>query len=105
MFALGYGWLIVPATIISYGAGWGWNGLFIFGTVRNFPNHAGYATGTVQAGAYIGSVLGPLAFGFVVERTGYQLAWELAAISGFAAALAVWIARRLVISSQPDAVG
>lgn len=105
MFAIGYGWLIIPATVISYGAGWGWNGLFIFGVVRNFTKHAGYATGTVQAGAYIGSVLGPLAFGFAVEQAGYRLAWGLAALSGFLAAFAVGIARRLVLSDQPGAVG
>lgn len=105
MFAVGYGWLIIPATVIGYGAGWGWNGLFIFGVVRNFTKFAGYATGTVQAGAYIGSVLGPLAFGFIVEEAGYRLAWGLAALSGFLAAFAVGIARRLVISDQPGAVG
>ena len=105
MFATGFGWLIVPATVISYGAGWGWNGLFIFGVVRNFTKYAGYATGTVQAGAYIGSVLGPLAFGFVVEQAGYRLAWGLAALSGFFAAFAISIARRLVTSDQPGAVG
>ena len=105
MFSAGYTWLIIPATVICYGAGWGWNGLFIFAVVRNFTKHAGYATGTVQSGAYIGSVLGPLAFGFVVERFGYQFAWALAAGSAFLAALAVEIARHLIISSQADVVG
>ena len=105
MFAIGNGWLIVPATVIGYGAGWGWNGLFIFGVVRNFTKYAGYATGTVQAGAYIGSVLGPLAFGFTVEQAGYRLAWGLAGLSGFLAAFAVGLARRLVVSDQPGAVG
>lgn len=105
MFALGYGWLIVPATIISYGAGWGWNGLFIFAIVRNFTKYAGYATGTIQSGSYVGSVLGPLGFGFVVEKAGYSLAWSLAAVCAVGAAVAVFIARRLVLLTQPDAVG
>ena len=105
MFVLGYGWLIIPATVVSYGAGWGWNGLFIFAVVRNFTKFAGYATGIVQSGAYIGSVIGPLGFGFAVERVGYPFAWTLAALSAFAAAIAVGIARRLVLSREPGAVG
>ncbi len=105
MFSTTDSWMIIPATVICYGAGWGWNGLFIFGIVRNFPRHAGYATGTVQSGAYIGSVLGPLAFGFIVEAHGYQMAWILAASAAVCAALAVWIARRSIIASQPEAVG
>ncbi|TAN20428.1 MAG: MFS transporter [Actinomycetota bacterium] len=105
MFVLGYGWLIIPATVVSYGAGWGWNGLFIFAVVRNFTKFAGYATGTVQSGAYIGSVIGPLGFGFAVEKAGYPFAWSLAALSAFAAAIAVAIARRLVLSREPGAVG
>ena len=69
------------------------------------PRHAGYATGTVQSGAYVGSVLGPLAFGFVVDNAGYPVAWAIAAFSAFLAAIAVWFARRLVMASQPGAVG
>lgn len=86
MSVLGYGWLIIPALIVSYGAGWGWNGSFIFGAVRNFTKYAGYATGTVQSGAYVGSVLGPLAFGLVVEHAGYSAAWTMAVCLPLAAA-------------------
>lgn len=105
MFATGYGWIIIPATIISYGAGWGWNGLFIFGVVRNFTRYAGYATGTVQSGAYVGSVLGPLVFGLVVERLGYPAAWTFGACSALAAAGAIAVARRMIIKVRPGAVG
>lgn len=105
MLMLGYGWLIIPAIIISYGAGWGWNGLFIFGVVRNFTKYAGYATGTVQSGAYVGSVLGPLAFGIVVEKAGYSAAWTMAMFFSIAAAGAIIIGRRLTMSRDPLAVG
>lgn len=105
MFVLGYAWLIIPAIIISYGAGWGWNGLFIFGVVRNFTKYAGYATGTVQSGAYVGSVLGPLAFGIVVEKAGYSAAWTMAMLFSIAAAGAIVIGRRLTIANDPMAVG
>lgn len=104
-FVVGLRWLIVPATVISYVAGWGWNGLFIFAVVRNFTRFAGYATGTVQSGAYIGSVLGPLAFGFIVESAGYSVAWTFAAASAFGAALSIALARKMIMSSQSQAVG
>lgn len=105
MLMLGYGWLVVPAIIISYGAGWGWNGLFIFGVVRNFTKFAGYATGTVQSGAYVGSVLGPLAFGIVVEKASYSAAWAMALCCSLAASGAILIGRRLTMSRDPMAVG
>lgn len=105
MLVLGYGWLVIPGIIVSYGAAWGWNGLFIFGVVRNFTKYAGYATGTVQSGAYVGSVLGPLSFGIVVEHAGYSAAWAMAVCFSLAAVGAIIIGRRLTIASEPGAVG
>lgn len=105
MLVFGFGWLIIPGIIVSYGAAWGWNGLFIFGVVRNFPRYAGYATGTVQSGAYVGSVLGPLSFGVVVEHAGYSAAWTMAGCLSLAAVGAILIGRRLTLSSEPGAVG
>lgn len=99
MLMSGIGWLIIPATIISYGAGWGWNGLFNFAVVWNYPRSAGYATGITQSGAYVGSVFGPLLFGFIVDRSGYTLAWTSAAIEVLAASLAMIIARRMIIAA------
>lgn len=97
MLMLGYGWLIVPATIISYGAGWGWNGLFNFAVVWNYPKSAGFATGITQSGAYVGSVIGPLVFGLLVDRSGYPLAWLSAAIAAFGAAVSMLVARHMIL--------
>ncbi|NNN19834.1 MAG: MFS transporter [Acidimicrobiaceae bacterium] len=96
LLMLGYPWLIIPATIISYGAGWGWNGLFNFAVVWSYPRSAGHATGITQSGAYMGSVLGPLVFGFIVDRSGYQLAWSTAALEAILASLAMLIAQGMM---------
>lgn len=99
MLMSGVGWLIIPATMISYGAGWGWNGLFNFAVVWNYPKSAGYATGITQSGAYLGSVFGPLLFGFIVDRSGYGLAWTSAAFEAIAASIAVIVARRMIVAA------
>lgn len=99
MLSLGMSWLIVPATIISYGAGWGWNGLFNFAVIWNYPKSAGYATGITQAGAYIGSVAGPIIFGLIVDRSGYGLGWVVDAVEAFLAAAAMVIARSMILSA------
>lgn len=105
LLMLGYSWLIIPATVIGYGAGWGWNGLFNFAVVWNYPRSAGYATGITQSGAYIGSVFGPLCFGLLVDRLGYSAAWTSASIEAFGAAIAMLIARRMISSSPTKFIG
>lgn len=99
MLMSGIGWLIIPATMISYGAGWGWTGLFNFAVVWNYPKSAGYATGITQSGAYLGSVFGPLLFGLIVDRFGYGLAWTSAALEAIAAAFAMVIARKMILAA------
>ena len=105
LLVLGYAWLVVPATIISYGAGWGWNGLFNFAVVWSYPRAAGHATGITQSGAYFGSVLGPLVFGFIVDHAGYSLAWGSAALQAFLAALAMLIARKMMVAASAQLRG
>ncbi|TAN20427.1 MAG: MFS transporter [Actinomycetota bacterium] len=100
LLTLGYAWLVVPATIISYGAGWGWNGLFNFAVVWSYPRAAGHATGITQSGAYFGSVLGPLVFGFIVDHSGYSLAWSSAALEAFLAGTAMVVARKMMIAGS-----
>ncbi len=105
LLVLGYAWLVVPATIISYGAGWGWNGLFNFAVVWSYPRAAGHATGITQSGAYFGSVLGPLVFGFIVDHAGYSLAWGSAALQAFLAGLAMLIARKMMVAASAQLRG
>jgi MFS family permease len=102
MFALHISFLILPATVISYGLGWGWNGLFNYAVVKTHPHSAGRATGTTQSGAYIGSVLGPILFGFVAQHYSFNLAWYLAASSAVVSAATMVLGRHLIILRDAD---
>ncbi|MDA8263389.1 MAG: MFS transporter [Actinomycetota bacterium] len=99
-FALQNYWLVIPATAIAYAAGWGWNGVFNFAIVVNHPGAEGRATGTTQAGAYIGSVIGPLAFGYAVDHLSFQWAWALASVTAVVAAAGMLVGRRLLLRER-----
>ena len=99
-FALGVPWLILPATIVCYGAGWGWNGVFNFAIIVNHPGAEGRATGTTQAGAYIGSVVGPLAFGYVVDHASFAAAWSMTSVAALFGASGILYGRRLLLKNR-----
>ncbi len=99
-FAMGVPWLILPATIVCYGAGWGWNGVFNFAVIVNHPGAEGRATGTTQAGAYIGSVVGPLAFGYVVDHASFAAAWSMTSVAALFAAAGMLYGRHLLMKNR-----
>ncbi|HEX2742210.1 MAG TPA: MFS transporter, partial [Rubrobacter sp.] len=51
MLASGKVGLILPATLLAFGAGWGWPGLFNFAVVKTNPGAPAAATGITQTGA------------------------------------------------------
>ncbi|WP_276961995.1 MFS transporter [Ferrimicrobium acidiphilum] len=97
MLAFHISYLILPATVITYGLGWGWNGLFNYAVIKTHPQSAGRATGTTQSGAYIGSVFGPILFGFVAQHYSFNLAWYLAAASAVVSAGTMVLGRHLIV--------
>lgn len=105
--ALGFGalaggaWLRLPplfivGAVVAFGIGWGWNGLFNFAIVRSHPNHPARATGITQTGGRLGSVIGPLVFGVMVEQVGYPGAWGLASGEAVLGAATLLVARSLL---------
>ena len=98
--ASGASWLILPATIVCYAAGWGWNGVFNFAIIVNHPGAEGRATGMTQAGAFVGSVAGPLLFGYAVAHFGFSPAWWAATLSALAAAGAMMAGRKLLLREK-----
>lgn len=68
----------VGAVIALIGV-WGFNGVFWFALVRAYPTAPGRITGAVSPGGLMGSTMGPLFFGIVAERIGYQTAWLIMA--------------------------
>jgi MFS family permease len=88
--------LLVVASVVAFGAGWGWNGLFTFAIVRYNQNAPAAATGITQLGLFVGGVIGPLAFGATVERASYAVAWLGGAAALFAAAGLILVGRRML---------
>jgi predicted MFS family arabinose efflux permease len=81
-------------SIIGFAAGWGWNGVLVHAVVRRFEDAPAAATGITQTGLYLGGMAGPLAFGVVAERGGYDASWLLGAAMLGAAALLAVVSRR-----------
>ena len=100
---------LVLGTAVAFGAGWGWTGLLHFAVVRANRAAPATATGIAQTGLYLGGSIGPLAFGAVVQSTGFDVAWSVAAGAMVGGALLMvagnHAARRVSVSGdQPSAV-
>ncbi len=103
LFATGRPVLLVLATPLAFGAGWGWPGLFNLAIVRAHPSAPGAASGVTQTGTYLGAVIGPVAFGAVVEMASYGAAWALAAAFALAGAATITAGRSLLRRANLDA--
>ena len=86
--------MLIAVTISIFVLGWGWVGLLLFAVARISPGATGYATGIVNAGTSFGGILGPFAFGVLVEQAGYPTAWAGAAASAFLAGTFVLVSGR-----------
>ncbi len=96
LYATQVAWVLVVATPLAFGAGWGWPGLFNLAVVRAHPTAPGMASGVTQTGTYLGAVIGPVVFGAVVEAASYRAAWGLAAAFALLGAAAIAWGRTLV---------
>lgn len=67
-------------TILAWGAGWGWPGLFHYGIVRTNPVAPATASGVILTGLFGGSVAGPALFGAGVTTLGWRPTWQLCAV-------------------------
>jgi MFS family permease len=103
LLASGSGGLIVPGTLLAFGAGWGWPGLFNFAVVKTNPNAPAAATGITQTGASGGAALGPLVFGVVVEVASYEAAWLLCGAVALVALVAILAGRAMILRDRAPA--
>ena len=83
----------VLATPVVFAGGWAWPGLFNLVVVRANRSAPAAATGVTQTGVYVGSVIGPIIAGSLVEASGYRAAWLLTAVSLGGASLATLAVR------------
>jgi MFS family permease len=92
--------VVLLGIVLAFSGGWGWAGLLTFAIVRHHQEAPAAATGVQQAGVFIGGVVGPLAFGAVVVRAGYVVAWLIAGGMSLASAALVQRARVLIRRHQ-----
>jgi hypothetical protein len=97
LLATGVSWLFVLGTVLAFGAGWGWHGLFNFAVVKYNRNAPAAATGFTQTGAAAGSAAGPFLFGVIVESASYGTAWLSAAAAALVAVAAILAGRWMLI--------
>jgi MFS family permease len=101
LLATGMSSLLVVGTLLAFGAGWGWPGLFNFAVVLINPRAPAAATGITQTGASAGAALGPLVFGLVVEASSsYGVAWLVSGAVALAALATVLVGRRMVLHDR-----
>ena len=85
------------ATVLAYGAAWGWPGLFNFAVVTQNPGGPAKATGVTQAGIFVGGIVGPPAFAVAVQLAGYKMAWLSGGAALAIAAATLTVAQRSIV--------
>ena len=89
-------WVLLVATFLAFGCGWGWPGLYQYAIVRLNPGAPGDATGTIMVGMFAGGMLGPILFGTIAERSSYAAAWLVQAALLLTGATLIMLSRRRV---------
>lgn len=100
MLATGASSLLVVGTMLAFGAGWGWPGIFNFAIVKTNPGAPAAATGITQTGASGGAALGPLIFGLVLQATGYTTAWIVCGSIALLSATTILLGRYLLLGDR-----
>jgi MFS family permease len=92
----------VAGTLVAFGAGWAWPGVFNLAVVAYNRSAPAAATGVTQTGTYAGAAVGPLVFGYLADHGGYRSAWLVFLGVTVAAAGVISLGGRLIVG---DAAG
>lgn len=102
--ALGSVYRLVPLMclggVLGFSAGWGWNGLFNYSIVRSHRRAPAHATGVVQTGGRLGSLLGPLVYAAILVHSAYSVGWVVASAEAVAGAAIIVIGSRMLRSES-----
>jgi len=89
----GEGWGLLAGTILVFGLGWAWNGLFHFAIVRYSSIPPAVTTSIAQIAMSVGAAVGPAAFG-LVSIVSFTTSWYLGAALFAAATVFILLGRR-----------
>jgi MFS family permease len=87
--------LLTLGTIMAFGLGWAWNGVFHLSIVRLNPAEAAASTGVIQTGMAFGATVGPGLFGWVAVNN-FSLGWFGLTATMVAAIVLVYLGHRSV---------
>jgi MFS family permease len=90
------------AVPIAFATGWAWLGSYNLAIAKLNPGAPGAAMGVVQAGAFMGSIAGPMFLGILAESHSHAAAWFGAAIASSLATVVV-VALRRTLANAPAA--
>ncbi len=94
--------LIIIGSVVALGIGWGWNGLFNYAVVKSCAEAPARATGITQVGGRLGSVVGPVVVGIIINHASFQIAWVFCGMSMLLSGIVMLIGRRLLIGYKTD---
>lgn len=86
--------IVGAAVVVALAGVWGFNAVLWYAVTGAFWERPGRATGAINAGGQVGSMLGPLALGFVAEAFGYQAVWTAAAMMALGGCLGMALGAR-----------
>ena len=66
--------MLVAGTVLAFGLGWAWNGVFHLAVVRYSAGSPAVATGVAMTAMSLGAMIGPAAFGLAAAWS-YSAAW------------------------------
>src|SRR3712207_370421 len=94
----------IAGTLLAFGAGWGWLGLFNFAIVSQHPRAPTKALGIALTGAAGGSAAGPLLFSAILSSTSFIIAWLCAGVGTLLAAAFMLAGRWMLVrySTSPS---
>lgn len=95
--------IFVIAAPFAYMSAWGWSALFHLAVVRSSPGAPASATGVVQTGTQLGTLIGQVVLGYVARDASYAVAWVVAGSMLMMAALTISAARRVLIRGIEEA--
>lgn len=87
---------LLVGTVVGFGAGWAWPGLFNLAVVAHNRAAPAAATGITQTGTYAGSAIGPVVFGYLVTHGSYRVAWLTFAAVTVSSAAVIEAGRRRI---------
>lgn len=88
--------MLALGTALTFGAGWGWNGVFLYSVVRQNRQKPAVATAFTSIGMRTGGIIGPALFGILADSVSFEMAWLAAGILFLVAATLLMFTRDFI---------